>query len=72
MLVALTLSLSLVNPNCTATAESRDMQLAIDKAMHELRHREGCGLNRGETKIEQYELLGRTVYRVTVTLQEEK
>ena len=71
MLVALTLSLSLVNPNCTATAESRDMQLAVRKAMHELETR-GCGMDRGETKIEQYELLGRTVYRVTVSTKEAK
>jgi len=69
MLTALTLSLAIVNPTCTATAESRDLQVATNKATQEVSKIEGCTVNRGETKIETYELLGRTVYRVTVTTE---
>ena len=72
MLTALTLSLAIVNPTCTATAESRDLQVATNKAMQEVSKIEGCSMTRGDTKIESYELLGRTVYRVTVTAKEAK
>lgn len=67
MLTVVTLSLSLVNPTCTATAESRDLQMAVTKARHELVVK-GCDVAGAELKFERkVHPNGVTTYVVTLS-----